>query len=135
MSQNNDNDIIDIEDHDLSAKESYRDNPLLKKAGVKVEYTQDQVDEYIKCSKDPVYFAENYITIVNVDVGLMKFKMWDFQKEMIKVYHENRFSITKCPRQVGKCFSGDTPIRIRNKKTGEIMDTTANEFYQKQKVR
>jgi len=88
--------------YELDSKESYRDNPLLKKVGVKVEYTQHQVDEYIKCSKDPIYFAENYITIVNVDVGLMKFKMWDFQKDMIKTYHENRFSITKCPRQVGK---------------------------------
>jgi hypothetical protein len=97
--------MIDDDDFDygsLDAKDSYRDNPLLKKAGVKVEYTQEQVDEYIKCSKDPVYFAENYIKIVNVDQGLMKFKMWSFQKEMIKTYHQNRFSITKCPRQVGK---------------------------------
>jgi hypothetical protein len=86
----------------MEAKDSYRDNPLLKKAGVKIEYTQEQVDEYIKCAKDPVYFAENYIKIVNVDQGLMKFKMWPFQKEMIRVYHKNRFSITKCPRQVGK---------------------------------
>lgn len=92
----------EIEDYDLGSKETYRDNPLLKKAGVKVEYTQEQLDEYIKCSKDPIYFAENYVTIVNVDVGLMKFKMWNFQKEMINVYHNNRFSITKCPRQVGK---------------------------------
>lgn len=92
----------DIEDFEIDARDTYRDNPLLKKAGVKVEYTQEQVDEYIKCSKDPVYFAENYIKIVNVDEGLMKFKMWKFQKEMIKIYHQNRFSITKCPRQVGK---------------------------------
>jgi hypothetical protein len=83
-------------------KDSYRDNPLLKRAGVEVQYTQEQVDEYIKCSKDPVYFAANYIKIVNVDRGLMPFEMWDFQKEMIRTYHENRFSITKCPRQVGK---------------------------------
>lgn len=88
--------------YDLDSSQSYRDNPLLKKAGIDVKYTQEQIDEYIKCSQDPVYFAENYITIVNVDVGLMKFKMWDFQKDMIRVYHENRFSITKCPRQVGK---------------------------------
>jgi hypothetical protein len=93
---------VEIDDYDLDAKDTYRDNPLLKKAGVKVEYTQEQVDEYIKCSKDPVYFAENYVTIVNVDRGLMKFDMWPFQKEMIRTYHENRFSITKCPRQVGK---------------------------------
>ena len=70
--------------------------------GVEVQYTQDQVQEYIKCSKDPVYFAAKYIKIVNVDKGLMPFKMWDFQKDMIRLFHENRFCITKCPRQVGK---------------------------------
>jgi hypothetical protein len=86
----------------LTVKESYRDNALLKRAGVQVEYTHEQVQEYIKCSKDPIYFAENYIKIVNVDEGLMPFRMWDFQRDMIKTYHENRFSITRCPRQVGK---------------------------------
>ena len=83
-------------------KDSYRDNPLLKRAGVKIEYTQEQIEEYVKCSKDPIYFAEKYIQIVNVDEGLMPFRMWDFQRDMIRTYHENRFSITKCPRQVGK---------------------------------
>jgi hypothetical protein len=86
----------------VNNKDSYRDNPLLKKAGVEHAYTQEEVDEYIRCSKDPVYFAERYIKIVNVDRGLMPFEMWDFQKEMIRTYHESRFSITKCPRQVGK---------------------------------
>jgi hypothetical protein len=86
----------------INNKDSYRDNPLLKKAGVEHAYTQEEVDEYIRCSKDPVYFAEKYIKIVNVDRGLMPFEMWDFQKEMIRTYHESRFSITKCPRQVGK---------------------------------
>jgi hypothetical protein len=83
-------------------KDSYRDNPLLKKAGVQIKYSKEQVEEYMKCSKDPVYFAEKYIKIVNVDQGLMPFKMWPFQKDMIRLYHENRFAITKCPRQVGK---------------------------------
>lgn len=86
----------------MSNKESYRDNPLLKRAGVEISYTQEQIDEYLKCAADPIYFAAKYIKIVNVDKGLIPFKMWDFQKEMIRVYHENRFSITKCPRQVGK---------------------------------
>ena len=86
----------------LDNKESYRDNILLKKVGVKVEYTQEQVDEYIKCSKDPIYFAKNYIKIVNVDEGLINFKMWNFQEKMLKLFASNRFVITKCPRQVGK---------------------------------
>jgi len=86
----------------IDSKDSYRDNPLLKKAGVQIKYSQEQVEEFLKCAKDPVYFAQHYIKIVNVDRGLMPFEMWDFQKEMIKLFHENRFVITKCPRQVGK---------------------------------
>jgi len=82
--------------------DSYRDNPLLKRVGVQINFTEEQVEEYIKCSKDPVYFCMNYIKIVNVDEGLMNFKMWDFQKEMLNLFKDNRFVITKCPRQVGK---------------------------------
>ena len=80
---------------------AYRDNPLLKKVGVNVQYTQEQIDEYIKCAKDPVYFTK-YIKIITLDEGLTQFKLYDFQKEMIKTFHDNRFVITKCPRQVGK---------------------------------
>jgi len=83
-------------------KDSYRDNPLLKKVGVEHKYTKEQVEEYMRCAEDPVYFCMNYIKIVNVDEGLINFKMWDFQKEMINLFKDNRFVITKCPRQVGK---------------------------------
>ena len=80
----------------------YRDNPLLKKVGVVYEYTQEEIDEYIKCSQDPVHFIMNYIKIVNVDEGLVPFNMWDFQKTMVKTFRDNRFVIMKMPRQVGK---------------------------------
>ena len=86
----------------MNTKDSYRDNPLLKKVGVDHQYTKEQIEEYVKCSKDPVYFCVNYIKIVNVDEGLINFKMWDFQKDMINLFKDNRFVITKCPRQVGK---------------------------------
>jgi hypothetical protein len=82
-------------------KDSYRDNPLLKRVGVQVNYTEEQLQEYIKCSKDPIYFTK-YINIITLDEGLVPFQMYDFQKDMIKTFHENRFVITKCPRQVGK---------------------------------
>ena len=86
----------------MDNKDSYRDNPLLKRAGVQLEYTQEQVDEYIKCAKDPIYFAKNYVKIVNVDEGIINFRMWPFQEEMLNLFKDNRFVITKCPRQVGK---------------------------------
>jgi hypothetical protein len=84
------------------SNDAYRDNPLLKKVGVEHKFTEEQVQEYIKCAKDPVYFCMNYIKIVNVDEGLIPFKMWEFQKEMLNLFKDNRFVITKCPRQVGK---------------------------------
>jgi Terminase large subunit, T4likevirus-type, N-terminal/Terminase RNaseH-like domain len=82
-------------------KESYRDNPLLKRVDVSINYTQEQAEEYVKCSRDPVYFTK-YIKIITLDEGIVDFKMYDFQEDMIRTFHENRFVITKCPRQVGK---------------------------------
>jgi Terminase RNaseH-like domain/Terminase large subunit, T4likevirus-type, N-terminal len=84
---------------------SYRANPLLKAEGVKIDFSQEQVEEYIKCAQDPLYFIQNYVKVVHVDHGVIPFNMWDFQKDMISTFHENRFSIVKCPRQVGKTVS------------------------------
>lgn len=80
----------------------YNGNPNLPKRNFEHSFTQHEVDELWKCKNDPVYFAENYIKIINVDEGLSPFNMWDFQKDMIKTFHNNRFSICLCPRQVGK---------------------------------
>ena len=52
-------------------EKSYLGNPNLKAANVKVEFTKDQVEEYLKCSKDPIYFMKNYIQIVSLDEGLV----------------------------------------------------------------
>jgi hypothetical protein len=80
----------------------YLGNPKLKRAGVQVEYTNDQLIEITRCIKDPVYFIKNYVKIVHVDLGLIPFDMWDFQVEMVRGFHSQRFSIAKMPRQVGK---------------------------------
>jgi hypothetical protein len=84
------------------AVKTYLGNPNLKSSGVIHQYTKEQVQEYMKCAKDVEYFARNYIKIVNVDHGLIPFNMWDFQAKMLKTFRENRFSICKLPRQVGK---------------------------------
>lgn len=80
----------------------YLGNPLLKKAGTHEEFTKEQIAEYIKCSKDPVYFILNYVKIVNVDEGLVPFTMYDFQEKIVNTIHNNRFAIAKLPRQSGK---------------------------------
>ena len=40
----------------LDSKDSYRDNPLLKKAGVITNWTKELIEEYKRCANDPVYF-------------------------------------------------------------------------------
>ena len=84
------------------SQDFYLGNPNLKKVGTNINFTQDQVSEYLKCKEDPVYFARNYIKIISLDEGIVPFKMWDFQEELIESFHENRFNIAKLPRQTGK---------------------------------
>ena len=57
---------------------------------------------FIKCKNDPIYFTKTYVQIVSLDEGLVPFKMWDFQEELIRKFHANRFNIAKLPRQTGK---------------------------------
>ena len=80
----------------------YLGNPNLKKVGTEIQFTQEQIKEYLKCKEDPVYFAKNYIKIISLDEGIVPFKMWDFQEELIEKFHEHRFNIAKLPRQTGK---------------------------------
>ena len=82
----------------------YLGNPNLKKANTPIEFTQEQVLEFMKCKDDPVYFANNYIKIVSLDEGLTQFHPYHFQEKLINNFHENRFNICNflMPRQTGK---------------------------------
>ena len=85
-----------------TSNDVYLGNPNLKKAGTPIQFTKKQIDEWIKCKTDPIYFAMNYIQIISLDEGLVPFKMYDFQKDILRDFHENRFNIAKLPRQTGK---------------------------------
>mgnify|MGYP005988786509 FL=1 len=80
----------------------YLGNPNLKKTNVPVEFTKEQIKEYQKCMDDPIYFIQEYMKIVSLDEGLVPFNMYDFQKNMVQTFHDNRFTICKLPRQSGK---------------------------------
>ena len=80
----------------------YLGNPNLKKANTAIEFTQDQILEFMKCKEDPVYFANNYVKIISLDEGLTQFHPYHFQEKLINNFHNNRFNICKMPRQTGK---------------------------------
>ena len=85
--------------------QGYRNNPKLKPPGIELQYTKEQLEEYIKCSKDPVYFCSKYVKVKTLDKGIMPFKLYDYQEEFVQSIHENRFTISKWPRQSGKSTS------------------------------
>ena len=84
------------------ATQVYNSNQQLKAANVSIPFTEEQIQEYVKCSKDPVYFIENYCKIVSLDHGLIPFKLYDCQIEKVRVIHENRKVILMEGRQQGK---------------------------------
>ena len=86
----------------MATNDVYLGNPNLKKAGTPIQFTKKQVQEWIKCRKDPIYFATHYIKIISLDEGLVPFDMYGFQKKILQDFHENRFNIAKLPRQTGK---------------------------------
>jgi hypothetical protein len=84
------------------ASTAYLGNNNLKRSNIKIEWTQEQVAEYIKCAKDVDYFCSTYVKIVHVDKGLVPFQPYDYQKRMFQAFDGSRYSICKMPRQVGK---------------------------------
>lgn len=91
-----------VEDINLPYRDTYNGNILIKKAFVKSELSMNHIIEAAKCEKDPIYFIENYCRIVSLDDGIIPFKLFKYQKDMIKMYAENRFSLTLTARQMGK---------------------------------
>jgi len=80
----------------------YNANTQLKAAGVKIPFTEEQVKEYLKCKDDPIYFIETYCKIISLDKGLIDFKLYECQREKVKIIHENRKVILMEGRQQGK---------------------------------
>jgi hypothetical protein len=80
----------------------YLGNPNLKEAGVKIDFTEEQIREYVRCSQDPIYFIKKYVKVVSLDKGLVPFELYDYQEDMINKMHNNRYLIAKLPRQSGK---------------------------------
>jgi len=82
--------------------DSYLGNANLKKVGVSIPFTEENVLEYQKCSENPIYFVDNYCYIVTLDHGIQQFKLFDCQKEKINLIHKERRVIIMESRQAGK---------------------------------
>lgn len=93
------NQLLTINEEDIR---NYHGNPLLKRAGEKVEFSKEHIKEIKKCMKDPIYFSEKYIKIVHVDRGLIPIELYEYQKRILETLKKNRFNIILSCRQSGK---------------------------------
>jgi len=60
-----------------------------------------QVNEIVKCGKNPTYFINKYAKIAHPRKGLIPFKTYPFQDECISAFIKHRFNIVLKSRQLG----------------------------------
>jgi hypothetical protein len=76
---------------------------IAKKASELTLYEQEK--EIVRCGTNPIYFIETYLTIFDQTQGLagliVPFKLFDFQKELIQTYRDNRLVVANKYRQAG----------------------------------
>ena len=119
----------------MDEKDWLRGNPKIKAAD-SAEYVQgdvilERLNEMQKIIEDPIYFAEKYFYIVSLDNGKELIKVYPKQAELIKAMCDKQRVVCIASRQCGKCVTGDTKIKVRNKKTKEIEELTIAEFFKR----
>lgn len=129
------NEIMEREMHALPLKLHERlwfrgkDNFGVRKQGIKFAKTPEEIEEYIKCKLSVYYFAENYCKIKLEDGSVGQMTLRDYQKDIIKLYTENRFSILMASRQIGKCTDFTSNLKIKNEINNNIININIGHLY------
>lgn len=77
----------------------------VRRNGCPYEWTQDEIDEYVKCATDIHYFSNNYCKIKTEDGQVRQMKLRDYQYRVLDMYTKNRFTINMSSRQTGKTIT------------------------------
>lgn len=114
-----------------------RRHPGLKKSNQVENYTREQIIEIQRCMSDPIYFITTYVKIKHPKRGKISFQLYDYQRELVRMYQENRFNIILSARQTGKTetscayllwyvmFQSDKTVLIASNKSSNAMELIA----------
>ena len=80
-------------------------NRGVRKGGISFAMTKAEREEYIKCKLSVFYFAQKYCKIKREDGTIGEITLRRYQKEIIKLFNDNRYSILMASRQTGKTIS------------------------------
>jgi hypothetical protein len=107
---------------------------IIKKPYTKSDYTEDRLLELAKCVEDPLYFMTKFMMIQHPIRGAQHFTPYPFQVDLIKAFHDNRFTIGLTARQMGKTtcaagyllwramFTPDTTILLTANKLSQALE-------------
>lgn len=85
----------------LVANPFYENNTRLLKGDLVFQRTQDEIDEWIRCKNDILYFAEIYCKLMTPE-GIKNIQLRDYQKRYLRHLEKNRLSIYLACRQCSK---------------------------------
>ncbi len=96
------------------ANDFYNKNPLLKGIGKKINYTEEQLKEFLLCKDEPIYFIKKYCKIISLDhEEPINFDLFDYQKRFLTSIHDNRKVVSLQPRQMGKCLGCSSILSLQ----------------------
>jgi hypothetical protein len=91
-------------------REQYSDKSVIVTKSGEIKYSdkltaEEQIEEFIRCFEDPIYFIETYLTVFDQTKGesgqIVPFKLFEFQKDLIRAYKNNKFNVANKYRQAG----------------------------------
>lgn len=85
-------------------------NTKLLKPDLVFKRTQEEIEDYMHCMEDPLYFATKCYLMT--PTGLKPVILRNYQEDYIRHLQENRFSLFLSCRQSGKTFLQNTKVKF-----------------------
>lgn len=102
------NEYMNDLDNGVERRESpfYFGDQQLRKPHLLFEYTQDEIEELVRCKNDVNYFANHYAYTMNPSTGALNLiTLRDYQEDLLNTINDNRYCVIVAARQSGKCES------------------------------
>lgn len=103
-------------------------NTKLLKPELVFRRTEEEIDDYIKCMNDVIYFASK--CFIKTPEGLKPCHLRDYQEDYLRHLQNNRFSIFLACRQAGKSLNMSSTIKIKvNKQKKNCLDVSKIDYF------
>ncbi|MCH5167483.1 MAG: hypothetical protein J1F35_06260 [Erysipelotrichales bacterium] len=102
-------------------------NTKLLRPDLVYKRTQEEIEDYIKCKEDPVYFGEKCYLMT--PEGLQQCKLRGYQKKYLEHLKNNRFTCYLAARQVGKTLNMSSIVNIFLNKNSKYIDKLIRKYF------